>query len=261
MLRVGSLHVGVRSTTPAVDALVRRAFATHLVEGLDAPANYSVAILDRGVGQGARPLHLLFRSTCPVLRSPSPVAVLTALASYLSSHHDEMAGVHLKLRGVALVARTEAVLLPENLRRTVAVSERRLNRAGLRVVDESCARLDPATGELVVLPPSVEPDPDVLAELAEAYGRGERGARAGLSGRYRVSRWLLAAQVPGDTEPMSRAAAVPHLLPFVVNRDEVGRRRAVIGLAAALGNTVPISISGLTTDEVLRRVTEGRSGT
>lgn len=259
-LRVGSLHIGVRSTAPAVDALVRRAFATHLVEGIDSPANYSVAILDADVTQATRPLHLLFRSTCPVLRSPSPVAVLTALASYMSSHHDEAAEGLLKLRGVALVAGTEAVLVPEILRRTVAVSERRLNCGGLRVVDESFVRLDAATGELVVLPPSVEPDPEVLAELGRSYPVGERGARPSTAGRYRVTRWLL-AQVPGDAGPMSPAAVVPYLLPLVANRDEIGRARAVTGLAAVLRHVAPVNVSGLETDEVLRCLGEMRART
>lgn len=54
---------------------------------------------------------------------------------------------------------------------------------------------------------------------------------------------------------------MPRLLPLVVNQDEVGARRAVIGLAAALSNAEPISISGLTSDEVLHRVTGGHSQT
>ena len=43
-VHIGEYHIGIRSSRPAVDDAVRQLLGSHLVEGVEAPPNYSVRI-------------------------------------------------------------------------------------------------------------------------------------------------------------------------------------------------------------------------
>lgn len=133
---------------------------------------------------GPQPLHLLYDDGCLQLRSHDHRRVLDSLADAVRGEPAEQDLTRLRLRGCALVDDGGALLLPAELRPHVALHERRLNRAGLGVVDGHDVGIDAESGHLVV--PPMERTPTAASGL---YAGREAGAAA--PGRARVRVWML----------------------------------------------------------------------
>src|SRR5258705_10981122 len=69
---VGPWAVGVRSTSAATDAALRRILATHLLDA-DAPPYFSALVSDEGPDNGnARSFNFLYRSDDTLVRTRAP---------------------------------------------------------------------------------------------------------------------------------------------------------------------------------------------
>lgn len=143
-MRRGPLLVGVRTESAPLAADLRAALGGSVVEGVQAPANYSVRV--EGRGRGAR--YLLYRATCLVLRTRSRERLVLALRACLRAHRGSSR--RLRLRQTVLVSQAGALLLPPELFHRVEAVEGALLEAGLRLAQPPFALLDEASGALVV---------------------------------------------------------------------------------------------------------------
>lgn len=254
--RIGPWYVGVRCSTREVEELLRRALPAHVADGVETPPNYSVvAALPPKSHRSPRELHFLYRSQDPVIRSRTLSRLVRGLLSHLSAHLEEEPDPLLRVRGVPLVAGTTAILAPRELLADLGRIEPRLRQEGVRVLDLPYATVDPATAELVVPPPAVEHDPDVLEELdvVESPTRPEEEG-AVVPGRYPIKAWVLST---GDTAgPLPVATALAGAFPALVDPSRIGVRRGFAELAGLLARTTPVRLSPTRPADLARRLRE-----
>ena len=222
------MHVGIRSATAAVDALVRELLQAYIVDLEGAPANYSLLVREAGVGRRpTRPVHQLFRSYSPVARSRNPGRVVDALLRHLGAVAHPPPDDLLTVRAMPLIAGDRAMLVPIEVLRDLKTIQPHLRRAGLREVDVPYATLDPTTTALVVPAHGLDLGPAALTELHELDRSDGFGDPPVAAGRYPVAGWAFFAGDP--TGPMSVERARLWAYPTVVG----GARR---GVPATLGH-------------------------
>ena len=211
---VGEYHIGVRADSLATDEVLGRLFAEHrLSDDVEAPDNYSV-VLGESNKSGTRALNLLLWANTTVTRSRSPRRVVLALANYMSSVLEQEDGF-LRTRNVgALVGDETAILLPSIVVQWIEQIQPKLNRLGVRLVDEPYSRVDPERLELVVSEPLVRVDESALAALPEP-GKSRSELPRVEPGRYPLRAWTVWETSEPDRE-LTRARAVAASLPSVI---------------------------------------------
>ena len=239
--RIGRLLLGVRSSNQAVHDLLRETLIAHLVEGVEAPNNYSILLAGDDPESKDRAFHFVYRGFNPVVRTRDPQRLVPALLSRLAGHLDHGRSDHVRLDSVALVAGDVAVLAPAEIRYVMPVLERRLNSKGLRVVDQPWTALDVETGELVVTEPALDVDPEAQARLTRAFPRARRPDPPVAPGRYRVAGWAFGLG-HAHNGPISRSQAVALACPQVLNVAELGAQRTLDGLARAIRSVDPVAM-------------------
>lgn len=221
---------------------MRAVLAPHLVDGVDAPASYSVLIrLAGGTDQRHRELHVLYRSSLAVVRSRSPRRVLQGLCSYLSGHVEKERAGLVRLAGMPVVGGDGAVVAPWVLRHQRPQLEARLRRLGLRVVDVPFVSIYPRTGELVVPSPALELASEVLDLLEPSEPPASPEPPPVPAGRYRIRGWGIPGRGP---EPLSRAAAVAAVMTGRIDSAHLGGQDLLDVLAHVFEHAQPIPLSG-----------------
>jgi hypothetical protein len=240
---IGSLHIGVRSNTVAVDNLLRKLLAAHLVEAADAPPNYSLRLADQeSAPAGLRQLNLLYRSSVTLVRSRHPGRVVGGLLQFLSSHIEPTDLRLLRIRAAAVVGEGGAVMVPWPARATfdLARLERRLGGLGLRLLDAEYATVDPDTCELVVAESLLEVDRSALAEagLVDGAYRDEPLA----PGRYPVRAWTHFAAAD-DHQDLSRGGGMLHAAQTLLPVEPLDAQRRLDRLAHVLEEVPLVGVS------------------
>jgi hypothetical protein len=223
---IGGVHLGVRTTIPAVDAVLRRALAAHLVDGIEAPPNYSLLIDPDGKGY-----DFVYRSTAAVVRTRDPRRIASGLVSHLSTHVQEPPAQLLHIKGTVLVHEGRAILAPAQTRGWIEQIGRRLGEAGLVMVDLPSAWVDPVTAEVVVPPYAIEVDWDALGALADVVpqGRPRRPDPGVAPGRYPLVGWAFYAALD-HVGPVAAPTAALFGAPQVMDV-QANPHRAVRGVA------------------------------
>lgn len=222
------MHVGIRSPTAAVDALVRELLQAYVVDVEGAPANYSLLVRDAETDRRpTRHVHLLYRSLTAVARSRNPGRVVHALLHHLDSVAHPPADHLLTVRAIPLLAGDRAMLVPIELLADLKTIQPHLRRAGLRVVDVPYATLDPATAALVVPPCGLDLHPGALAKLDQLERSGGTEDAPVAPGHYPLAGWAFLAGDP--TGLMSAPRARLWAYPTAID----GARR---GVPTTLGN-------------------------
>jgi hypothetical protein len=244
---VDGLHIGVRANTTSLDEVLRAALAAHLVDDVEAPANYSVQLGEPSTSGAGAGFHFLYRSSASVVRTRDARRVVRGLFTHLSSHHVDPGPGLLRVHGVTLVAGDTAVLAPAALRQWPELIERRLNGQGLRFADTPWALVDPARAEVVVPEPSLDIDWSALDPLDMLAGGRGRPDPPVAPGRYPLVGWAfwVGADVTGR---LSRAQAVMHALQLTIGAIDAGAgrgdvQRALDGLAAVVREIEPAAIA------------------
>jgi len=244
---VDGLYIGVRSNTTSVDDVLRTALVAHLVDNVEAPANYSVELGESSTSGAGTGFHFLYRSSASVVRTRDVRRVARGLFTHLSSHRVDLGRGLLRVHGVTLVAGGTAVLAPSVLRQWPELIERRLNGQGLRFVDTPWALVDAARAEVVVPEPSLEVDWSALDRLDALAGGRVRPDPPVEPGRYPLVGWAFWV-APDVTGRLSRAQAVMHAMQLTIGAiDADGRRddlqRALDGLASVVREIEPAAVA------------------
>lgn len=237
---MGAWHIGVRSDTESTDEIVRGFLARYLVGDDEAPANYSLVLACAGAKGAPRRLNMLFRSATTLTRSRSASRVLRSLGAYLASHAEGATDDGLlELDAVAALGVGGAVLMPSEVRTfDLGRFEGMLRRGGFALVDAPSAKVDPATGELVVSPPLLELDESVLDSL----GAGMAGTGEVVPGRYPLVAWGFPWPEEGDL-PLARAAALAPAMSKVLRRRPGDTQATAEMVAAVLRRVVTVPLS------------------
>jgi hypothetical protein len=210
-------HVRIRSNTPEVAAIVRSLLADRLVDDeIGGAFAYSVRIEPESTVRGAaQAMHVLYEDCSVVRRSRSPERVLQNLVAHVEGRDSLGEPGPLRLAGCAVVGVRGCAVLPLALEADLVRVERRLNAAGLQVVDAPYLTFDSRTGELLV-PAPVAIDPALLHGL-DVYAAPEPGAAP--AGRHRVAGWML-DELRGADDRRRPALAL------VLNQDALTPERA-----------------------------------
>lgn len=230
------MRLGLRSRTPGMDAAIRDLFALHVVDDPDAPPNYSIDHLSTA-DDPATAIKVAYRDVKPVVRTRSTARLLEGLVRHIAGEHTT-SGDRLELRTLALTRGDSAVLVPARLRDRLTRLAPHLRRRGVRVLDEPVARIDPATGQLVVARPELAVDWSVLAGLGSRGldGASDMADPPVTPGGYRLQGLYLAANAEA---PASRANALVAVMPLVRNNGLL-EGRVLLGTLAALVRTCPV---------------------
>jgi hypothetical protein len=213
---IGGVHLGIRTNVPAVDAVLRRALAGHLVDGVVAPPNYSLLIDTEGRGY-----DFVYRSTAPVVRTRDPRRLAEGLVRHLSTHVQTPPSDLLHLKSTAFVSDGIAILAPAQARGWIEATGRRFAEAGLVPVDMPSAWVNDSIAELVVPEPAVEVDWEALAEFSAAFPHGRlRHPDPGVApGRYPLVGWAFYAALE-HVGTLDAATAALFGVPQVVDNRE-----------------------------------------
>jgi hypothetical protein len=199
---VGDLHIGVRSNHAALAAVVRRALAAHLVDDVEAPPNYSVALGDaHDMGD---PFHFLYRGSTRIVRTRDANRLVRALLNHLSGH-GVVADDELRVFGVGLVGARGALIGPYALRQHRDQLERRLTSAGVRFCDTELVHVDWRRREVVMSEPRLEVDWSALEALPSITPTTASDPMVG-PGRYPLIGWAFLGE--GDAPSRARAVAL-----------------------------------------------------
>jgi hypothetical protein len=191
-LRVGDLHIGVRTTAPEVDDLLRAALPAYVDDDVEVPVNFSLRIGGRE-SRGQAGLHILYQASDQLGRRAEPSQVVRALFAQLASYGSGPAAGRLRLRLPAVVVDGVAVLITPELAPLVLDVEPRLRRSGLQLMESPVADIDTATRELVVSPPAIDLAAGTAAALAAldcARPVARAGATTAPDGRYPLGGWI-----------------------------------------------------------------------
>ena len=212
--RVGPWAIGVRSNTLELDAVLRGALASHVLDGVEAPRNYSIAVHTDGEGS-IRPLDAVWWQFGMMHQSRSAERVIRALFGYLGDHlepGDEL----VRVAGVTLVGPGGAVVADASLGNRRSRLLPVLRKLQVQVVDSRWATIDD-TGELVMGPPPLDVDEGALGSLPSGSRRAPSGPDLPVApGRYPVRGWLVRPSVSG--QPPSKAQTLSEL---VAKRTEI----------------------------------------
>jgi hypothetical protein len=210
-LRIGDVYVGVRSDPAELSNHLRRALARHVVEGVHAPPNYSVRLENRDAGHpGPVRAYVLYRSQCLLLRTRTRNRLMRALVRSLESH----LGVRhelVRLRQLAVVGPTEALILPHELFWRLEAMEPRLHAHGMWLVDPPFVDIDVSSRTLVLAQPTVDEDDRAIAAGPDPHP--SRGRVGPVPGRYPIREWAILRSDEGGT-PTAREA-LGTLLPLL----------------------------------------------
>jgi hypothetical protein len=153
VVRVGDVHVGIRSSTAAIRDALETAFAPHLVDDPAAPASHAIHAPD-DLGAGTRPVYRVFEECSPAFVTPSLDRAIAVLAGYLTDYlaKEQSAPTVVDVEAAAVLGPRSAIVLPWQVPYLEPASERTLRRAGARVLERRRIQIDTATAELVVTP-------------------------------------------------------------------------------------------------------------
>jgi hypothetical protein len=196
----------------------------HVVEGVDAPPNYSLRLETREPGRkGPARAYALYRSQCLLLRTRKRERVLRALARCLSGLVDPRDGL-VRVRQLAVVGGSGAVILPHELHWRLEALEPRMGAHGMWLADPPFIDIDAATGELIFAPPMIDVD-------AAALGAGSD--RPGPYGRYPIREWAILGR--DEDETVTAHAALAAVMPMVDG--EVNHSAAMEAILHTLSRT------------------------
>ena len=204
-LRIGDLYVGVRSHPASLASHVRETLADHMVDGMEAPANYSLRLEPAAPGRkGAARSYALYRSRCLLLRTRSRERVVRALVRCLSGYVEPQ-DRRVRIRQLAVVGPAGAIVLPPELHWRLEALERRLEANGMWLSDPPLVEIDTGTGELIVDAPALASD-GTGHEFDEQHPSRRNG-------RYPILEWAtLGREVD---EMVSVSAALATVMPLV----------------------------------------------
>ncbi|MDQ1532567.1 MAG: hypothetical protein QOF28_328 [Actinomycetota bacterium] len=220
---LGDLHIGVRSTDPDVDKLLRVALGAYVDDDTEAPVNFSLRIGGRE-RRGQAGLHVLYQASDQLARSTAPSDVVRALFAQLASYASGPADGWLRLRVPAVVFDGAAVLITPELAPVVLDVEPRLRRSGLQRIESPVVDIDAATRELVVSPPAIDlasGTATALTELDRLTATTRPRVPTAADGRYRLAAWITIDH-DGPSAP-NRAEELVELFDFVENLDSNAR--------------------------------------
>jgi len=233
--RVGAWALGVRSSNGAIDDLLRRVLAAHVVD-IDAPANFSALMAD----DRARTFHFLYRASDALVRTRVAGRVVRTLISHLSTFVDSPPSA-IRLDATAVIADGRAIVVPDSLRAELRHIETRLNVAGMTVVDSPTLHLEPGTRSVIVPEPALTVDIQALADYERAGQSPARELAPARPGRYPIAAWVLVTG-PDRVGPVGRAQGVAAVAQQVENAAGLGAQPTLDAVADAL---TEIPISGL----------------
>jgi hypothetical protein len=149
-IRLGELHVGIRSDDAAVVAAIRRLYADRIVDDDRAHEDFGISV-SAPTHEGARPIPFLAHGCRPMLRSRSVPRLVRALDHHLYAiEHPIVDGVVRMHRTAAIVLGDQAVLVPEQLVARGRATDHALRERGLAVADAPSPLLDPLHATVVV---------------------------------------------------------------------------------------------------------------
>jgi hypothetical protein len=235
-LAIGDHRLGVRSNSPEADAMVRRAFARHVVDDDRVAANYSVVVMDDDAEAVAGRAHQrsgLYEGNQWLGTVPKPLEIIRALARRLAAAVADDPPM-LRLEALTIVGDTGAVLLPwfQGVLgdRTAAIAD----RPGWSSY-QAPIWIDTATRELRLDPPGIDLD---LSDLdGPEPGAPPSAASAGTATSSPTLAGIVLAG--GETARLEGAAAVAALVPML-NLAPADDVEAILGLLVELANRVPV---------------------
>jgi hypothetical protein len=230
--RVGPWALGVRSTRVEFDESLRRVLAAHVLD-VGAPPNFSVVMADeQAESRRAQAFNFLYRSTQSVVRTRAPGRVLRALLQHLSDFV-EPDGPTIRIAGTGLVVDGRAIVAPYALRSVMGTLQRRLNVAGMQVIDAPVLHLAPGTSDVLVPEPSLTVDTDALAEFEQRHPAKGREPDAVAPGRYPIMAWAVVT-AEDQVGPLRTAHGVAAAAQQVLNADALGARETLEVIAGSV---------------------------
>lgn len=185
--RIGSLTIGIRVNTAELDAAVTACLGGVSVDDPGVLPNYAIRSDEDGV-HGRPPRYRVYIGCKHATTTRTLDRAVGVLCGYLEHHLPITAPVatrQLELVAVAFVRASEAVLAPWQLRHGSPTIEARLEREGIRVLEQRLVRVDVDSMDVIVGPPripSTAPNGDL--ELTDRWERVPPG-------QYRLRGWLM----------------------------------------------------------------------
>jgi hypothetical protein len=197
---------------------VRSLFSEYVVDGIEAPPNFSLVLAadhDRAFGRG---LNLLYRSYSNVVRSRRVSRPLLGLAAYLADFLPPEPDSDLLTVEVGVLVRDgRALLVPPLTRTWTDILTPRLHRQRFQFVDARFATLDPTTAELVVPQPRLTLADEPLADLMSEQSKEPDPVEPG---RYPIEGWAFFTYDERDVDRMSTAEGTAYAARYVMGHHE-----------------------------------------
>jgi len=232
----------VRGNTPEVTDLLRRALRAHVVDEPDIAPNYSFQLGTPSPRGPGAPLNFVFRQCLSVLRTRSATRAFACLVRYLYERADDYADGLVPIDVMPLYRDGAVILVPMGLHLQLKKMQRQLEDEGFLVVDMPCAKLDPASGHLVVREPPVQVDPDAVDALVRLAGQDPAVGVIPPAGAYPVIGWLFLGKAAEARGTLDRLYELSQL---VRSPDRVGAQTVLDTLAKVFDNgarSVPVDM-------------------
>ena len=239
--RIGHLKVGIRVNTPELDSALVACLRDVSVDDPDVPPNYAIRREDQ-VDPSGQPRYRVYIGCKQAATTRTLERALAIVSGFLEDHLPRtLPEGQLDLVAVAFVGATEAVLAPWQLRHGAPTIETRVERYGIKLLEQRSVTLDVVSKEVVVAPPRLPPPPHQSGiDLAAGGWRVPPG-------RYRVKAWLL--QKGWRWEQITPGIATAYGLSITHRGDDPGRSLSAV---ATFVTGLPLCEVGSHKDVTLR---------
>lgn len=242
-MRIGRFYVGIRCSSPELLEAARAALVAHVVDDVQAPANYSLR-----QAEAAGHFHFLYWGGMVAVRTLGTTRLLRGLLSHLFSHGEPLPGLQ-RVDVMTLVRDGVAVLAPPVLRHDLARLERPLAQRGFAVLDAPVADVDLGRKELVV--PALPTTVDLAPVDALTPGDTTRRPEVVVSpGRYPLACWAFLDT--GEPRALGRAEATELALAGFAKLVNLDPQRALLGLGALFASVPAVTVADGSPSDVAR---------
>lgn len=225
--------------------MLHRMYGDRLVQDANATEDFSVAMGQEDV-DGRRPIPVLLRGRCPVVRSRLQTRLLRRLDQELAAIEDDARSAVVTLHDMGAVIRDgRAVLVPGGPLAPSGLVERAVRSAGAQLAEPAGLALDPHSRSIEVRRGPSAGHPETRDDLApiEVHHRllavllADPSGDTTLTAGHAVTRFLGHVRLPGGAgraEMLAAVAALHPLLPetTISNQDGTSVERA-LGLLRA----------------------------
>lgn len=214
--RIGEAAVGIRTTSEAFGDWLTGALAAHR-EAADGPVRYSIVAPERNASR-RREYDILYRGCAAIVRTLHRPTLAQGLLAELEAWRFPVRDDAVFIRMAPIAGHGTVALIPPHVATTLAGQGQRCARAGITLPAQLHVAVEPPSGAVIPIPPSLR----VASGALERLGDGGGPDRLAVTEPFTAGALLFFSESGGDVSRMSRGLALHRIAGSAFNLPRLG---------------------------------------